>query len=270
MWRVSARDPPCRMPCVPKPPDESSRDAAHAIRVGCAGWSIPATASGRFPEGGSHLERYARVFPSVEINSSFYRPHRQATCARWVASVPEGFRFSVKMPKAISHELRLEAAGAALSRFVAEIDPLGDKLGCLLLQLPPSLPFNPAVVRRFFAALRDHTSVRVVCEPRHASWFTDDARRAFRHAGAGCVLADPSPVPGIAPLGDPSILYVRLHGSPRRYYSAYDDVFLEALARRLVETARTGTSVWCVFDNTAGGEAVPDALRLMAFLSAHG
>jgi len=241
----------------------SIADTARAIRVGCAGWSLP-VASGRFPDGGSHLERYAHAFPSVEINTSFYRPHRPATYARWAASVPEGFRFSVKMPKAISHELRLKDAGGALAQFVSEIEPLGAALGCLLLQLPPSLPFDPDIAELFFAELREYTAVRTVCEPRHASWFTDEARRALRNAGVGCVLADPSPIPGVVP----SILYVRLHGSPRIYYSGYDDVFLKALASRLVDAARAGTAVWCVFDNTAGGEAVEDALRLMGFLSA--
>lgn len=238
------------------------------VHIGCAGWSLPTSAKAAFPEQGSHLERYARVFSSVEINTSFYRPHQRATYVRWAESVPDAFRFSVKMPKAISHELRLKDAGAALSQFVTEVEPLGDKLGCLLLQLPPSLPFDHDVATQFFAELRKRTSGRTVCEPRHASWFTDEARRALWHADVGCVLADPSPVPGAMPLGDPSTLYVRLHGSPRIYYSSYDDVFLKALASRLVETARAGTAVWCVFDNTAGGEAVADALRLARFLSA--
>jgi len=237
------------------------------VRIGCAGWSLPGDAKAAFPGQGSHLERYARVFPSVEINSSFYRPHRPDTYARWASSVPDAFRFAVKMPRTLSHALRLQGATGELSRFLGEIAPLGDKLGCLLLQLPPSLTFDRRVARRFLADLRVATDARVVCEPRHASWFTEEASHALQQAGVGCVLADPSPVPGVMPLGDPATLYIRLHGSPRMYYSSYDDTFLAALASTLVATARAGTSVWCVFDNTAGGVAVPDALKLMAFLS---
>ncbi|SEV91479.1 DUF72 domain-containing protein [Luteibacter sp. 329MFSha] len=231
------------------------------IRIGCAGWSLPGDAASRFPGQGSHLERYARVFSCVEINSSFYRPHRPETYARWAASVPEAFRFSVKMPKAITHELRLRNANADLRRFCDDIAALGEKLGCLLLQLPPSLPFERATANRFFATLRAMTSTRVVCEPRHATWFGEEAKRAMRDAAIGCVLADPSPVPGMLPLGDAATLYIRLHGSPRMYYSAYDATFIDALAGPLVAVP-PGTSVWCVFDNTAAGEAIPNALYL--------
>ncbi|HEY9423039.1 MAG TPA: DUF72 domain-containing protein, partial [Thermoanaerobaculia bacterium] len=81
------------------------------ILVGCAGWSLPRAEQAEFPETGSHLERYASRFGAVEINSSFHRPHRPATYARWSASVPASFRFSVKVPKTITHGLRLRDAG---------------------------------------------------------------------------------------------------------------------------------------------------------------
>src|SRR5690349_12428290 len=74
-------------------------DRVENVRVGCAGWSLPKEHADRFPAEGSHLERYAACFPAVEINSSFYKPHRPTTYARWAASVPPDFRFSVKVPK---------------------------------------------------------------------------------------------------------------------------------------------------------------------------
>src|SRR5205085_4945044 len=76
------------------------------FRVGCAGWSILSRHAGLFDAGASHLARYATRFDAVEVNSSFYRPHAQATYARWAASVPRRFRFSVKLPKAITHDAR--------------------------------------------------------------------------------------------------------------------------------------------------------------------
>ncbi|HYW08000.1 MAG TPA: DUF72 domain-containing protein, partial [Longimicrobium sp.] len=109
--------------------------------IGCAGWSLPRVEQERFPAEGTHLERYAGRFPAVEINSSFYRPHRPATYARWGESVPPSFRFSVKVPKAITHTLRLRAAAEPLAAFLAEAGALEEKLGCLLVQLPPSLHF---------------------------------------------------------------------------------------------------------------------------------
>ncbi|MEI9888899.1 MAG: DUF72 domain-containing protein [Rhizomicrobium sp.] len=95
-----------------------------------------------------------------------------ATYARWAASVPADFRFAVKMPKAITHERRLADADDLLARFLGEAGELGGRLGALLVQLPPSLAFNEGIAGAFFAALRARFDGAVVCEPRHASWFT--------------------------------------------------------------------------------------------------
>src|SRR5947209_4980281 len=84
------------------------------VRLGIAGWAIRREHSHRFAEVGSHLQRYATLFKAVEINSCFYRPHRRTTYERWAASVPDTFRFAVKLPKAITHELRLVGAHARL------------------------------------------------------------------------------------------------------------------------------------------------------------
>lgn len=141
------------------------------IRIGCAGWSIPSRHAGLFGEGGSHLARYATRFDVVEINSSFYRPHRPQTHARWAATVPAHFRFSVKLPRTITHELRLQKTGEPLRRFTSEVAGLGNKLGGLLVQLPPSLGYDGRIASTFFAMLRRRFSVPIACEPRHPSWF---------------------------------------------------------------------------------------------------
>src|SRR5689334_16524473 len=140
---------------------------APAVFVGCAGWALPAPHQGRFPQWGSHLERYALRLPAVEINSSFYRPHLASTYARWSAAVPAAFRFSVKVPKTITHERRLAGTDALLDAFLSGVTSLGERLGCLLVQLPPSLAFDPPVAEAFFAALRQRHAGPVVAEPRH-------------------------------------------------------------------------------------------------------
>ncbi len=141
------------------------------LYLGCAGWAVPKACSARFPNDGSHLQRYAQIFNGVEINSSFYRSHQPATYARWAASVPDDFRFAVKMPRTISHKARLLECCAALQSFLSEVHQLGSKLGCLLLQLPPSLAYSASVVLPFFELLRHQYQGPVACEPRHASWF---------------------------------------------------------------------------------------------------
>lgn len=239
------------------------------LRIGCAGWALTSDLATRFPGEGSHLERYAQVFSAVEINSSFYRSHQPKTYARWADTVPDDFAFSVKIPKKISHELKLRDADAALSTFLTETAPLGKKLGCVLLQLPPSLAFDETTARDFFALLHELTTVRVVCEPRHATWFTTEAAETLRQAQVACVRAHPPPVDGAEPVGDPRMVYIRLHGSPRIYYSAYDEPFIEAVADRMTEARDAGAEVWCIFDNTAHGEAVPNALALLERTARH-
>lgn len=199
----------------------------------------------------------------MEINSSFYRSHQEKTYLRWGRSVPDTFRFSVKVPRTITHELGLRRCGGLLEAFVREVSALGDTLGCILVQLPPSLALDVRSANAFFSLLRSLTSAPVACEPRHASWFTPRGAATLGKAGVAHVWADPSPVDGAEPHDENGMLYIRLHGSPRMYYSAYDDAFIEAIATKLRSARDEGRDAWCVFDNTAAGEAVPNALSLM-------
>lgn len=238
------------------------RGKAPDMHVGCAGWAIPSQAAASFPGSGSHLERYSRVFSCVEINSSFYRAHQPKTWHRWADSVPDAFRFSVKMPRSITHDARLHGTDALLGAFLDQITGLGEKLGCILVQLPPGLALEARTAKAFFAGVRRRTAAPVACEPRHASWFTAHGQALMQAAGVACVRADPAPAPGAACTDDPALLYIRLHGAPQIYYSAYDDAFLAETARRMRQAAEKGKEVWCIFDNTARGAAIPNALTL--------
>jgi uncharacterized protein YecE (DUF72 family) len=237
-------------------------------RIGCAGWSVPKADQAAFPTEGTLLQRYAGRFSAVEINSTFYHLHRPATYEKWAASVPADFRFAVKVPKAITHEQRLVATDALLEVFLAEARCLGEKLGCLLVQLPPSLAYDAPTVKSFFRDLRAQYGGAVALEPRHPSWFTDDVEREMRAHLVARVAADPPRVPVAAdPGGWPGLVYVRLHGSPRMYYSAYDEAYLDQLAERLLAMAERADAIWCIFDNTAMGAATPNALGLLTRLS---
>jgi uncharacterized protein YecE (DUF72 family) len=143
---------------------------------------------------GSHLERYARVLPVAEINSSFHRPHAAATYAKWPAATPPDFRFAVKLPRAITHEGGLRRARLPLERFLAESSGLGSKRGPVLIQLPPSLPFDRRVAATFFDVFRTRYEDAAVCEPRHPSWFTVAADTLLARFRIARVAADPPPV----------------------------------------------------------------------------
>ncbi len=237
----------------------------YPIFIGCTGWAIPRAHAERFPGSGSHLERYARRFAAVEIASSFYRSHRPETYARWADVTPPGFRFAVKLPRLITHFRRLQDP-AGLVRFRQETAALGEKLGPWLVQLPPSLRFEARTVADFCTALRQEFDGDVVCEPRHASWFTDEAETLLQRFRIARVATDPVYGPGgDEPGGWPGLVYWRLHGSPRLYASAYPEAFLIDLAARLQAYAQRAP-VWCFFNNTALGHAITDALFVAAQL----
>ena len=233
------------------------------VLIGTAGWNLPRAEQEHFPGDGGHLQRYAARFPVAEINSSFHRSHRAATWMRWRDSVPETFRFSVKMSKAITHTHQLRETDALVAAFLQEAGALGDKLGCVLVQLPPKLTFDPAVADEFFIALRSRTSVSIACEPRHASWFEEEADRLLDRHSVARVAADPARVPPAAePGGWRGLSYYRLHGSPKIYYSSYSPQFIAAVAERNRETSVANRDVWVIFDNTTLGAATRNALDL--------
>jgi uncharacterized protein YecE (DUF72 family) len=228
---------------------------------------VPRDAAGCFPADGSALERYAARFDAVEINSCFYRSHRPATYARWAAATPDGFRFAVKLRQTITHDRRLMDVDEPLAAAIAEARMLGDKLGPLLVQLPPSLAFDRVIAERFLAMLRSLHDGPVALEPRHPSWFALEPEALLRAYRVARVAADPArhPLAGV-PGGWPDLAYWRLHGSPRIYYSAYSAEVLAAMAVQL----RRGPAVevWCVFDNTVLGAAANDALALQSMVGA--
>ncbi len=215
------------------------------------------------------LERYARIFNAVEINTSFYRPHRQPTYAKWAAMVPSGFSFAVKVPREITHVRRLRDVVEPVNRFADEVSGLGPKLGAVLVQLPPSLDFEPRDAASCLQSFRARFDAPIVCEPRHPGWFTPAAEALLHAHGIARVAADPAPVAGAGePGGSPGTIYLRLHGSPRIYYSRYDAATLDAIAARVAAYRGKARRPWCIFDNTAEFAATENALALMARCSA--
>lgn len=239
-----------------------------SVRIGTAGWSIPRRVTDAFPAEGTGLERYAARFDAAEINSTFYRSHRLGTLAKWAAAVPDGFRFAVKAPKAVTHEARLEGCGELLARFLGEVSELGLKLGPVLVQLPPKLAFEGGVARTFFADLRSRFSGMVALEPRHPTWFAAEPEALLSELQVARVAADPVRAPGAdQPAGWSGLRYWRLHGSPRVYYDSYGP---EVIARLAEDIRTAGVEAWCVFDNTVSGAAAANALELRALTDGRG
>ena len=239
-----------------------------ACFLGTAGWGIPSRYKDDFPQSGSHLDRYASRLPIAEIDTSFYKPHRRETYERWARSVPDQFRFAVKAPKTMTHEQRLVGCEALADAFLHQAEGLGEKLSVILVQLPPSLAFEPATAGPFFGMLGTKTKTRLVCEPRHSSWFDTDAGVLLTDHRIARVAADPAPVPDAAvPGGWTGLAYFRWHGAPRVYYSEYDAETLDRIGHQVKEAADSGAEVWGIFDNTAHGHALGNALTLEAMIA---
>lgn len=234
------------------------------VRCGTAGWAIPVAASNEFPCAGSSLERYAARFNTAEINSTFYRRHHPATLERWARATPDDFRFAWKVSREITHAARLNIAPADWMAVQEDAGRLGHKLGPLLFQLPPSLAYDAVVVERFFNLVRSAFGGKIACEPRHTTWFEPEADEVLARYRIARVAADPlrHPLAG-QPGGWPDFAYWRWHGSPRMYYSAYGNDRLAALAAALKVNGR---DAFCIFDNTASGAAIHDALHLLQFV----
>ena len=246
----------------------STTGASTGLRIGTAGWGLPRVWRGEFSPDGSYLERYAARFDATEINSSFYRQHRRSVYERWASSVPPSFRFGVKIPRAITHDQALVAADVLLEVFLEEASGLGSRLGPLLVQLPPSLAYQAEHAEEFFETLRALHQGPVACEPRHESWFTAPADEMLRRHRVARVAADPARVPLAAePGGDERLVYHRLHGSPRIYYSDYEPERIALTAERLRDAMATGAETWCIFDNTTLGAATGNALALARVVS---
>jgi uncharacterized protein YecE (DUF72 family) len=240
-------------PCSPFGPADGE---ANLTIIATAAWSIPKAAASNFPSEGSGLQRYASVFRGVEINSTFYRRHRQSTFERWAVSVPDAFRFALKIPKEVSHTQAMKEIGEPFETFLEDIAPLGPKRGPLLCQLPPSLAFDADRFEAAFKTMRNADSGTIVIEARHKSWASGEAVDLLKKYAIDRVLADPVLVWAVEDFAEPPF-YIRLHGKPRIYYSSYTDEELQSYSKLVAPSG------WCVLDNTASGAAIENALSML-------
>ena len=232
------------------------------MHVGVAGWSVPSDHADLATGAGTHLQRYAGIFNAVELNRTFYALPRAATVKKWVECVPDQFRFSLKLSKRITHELKFQGAISALKEFIAIAQEFGEKLGPVLVQTPPSLEAGDHVID-FLEQFRELFDRPIVLEPRHPSWAEIRTDARLKELRIARVAADPAKVPALAtPGGDRSITYFRLHGSPRIYWSAYTDEMLAEWVQQVQEAERISRDVWVIFDNTARNAAFPNALEM--------
>jgi uncharacterized protein YecE (DUF72 family) len=276
------------------------RKKAGRVRIGTSGWTYPHWRGTFYPPGLTRrreLSFLAERLDTVEINGTFYSLTRPTACEAWRQSVGEDFLFAVKGSRYLTHMLKLRNFEAPLANFFSSgILRLGRDLGPILWQLPPSLGFHRERVRPFFAALprdmaaaerwaRKHDRrttgraalrapdgrdlvIRHAVEPRHPSWFEDQAMAELEAQGLALVVADTAGRHPFSLARTASFAYLRLHGATQLYASRYDDSEIARWSTRVRELRDAGVDVYVYFDNDAHAHAPHDALRLRAAVDA--
>lgn len=227
------------------------------MRIGTAGWNIPAEFRSSFPEEGSHLTRYSQILNAVEINSTFYKYHQARTFARWKEETPANFQFSVKLHQDFTHKCDLYPKVRDLKNFFQGVNELGEKWKVLLIQFPGKMEFHEKKISRFYDLLRRNFEGHIVLEPRNLTWISKESLKLMKEFRISKVIADPERCP-LKKNPEFGIHYVRLHGSPIIYRSSYTKKFLKGLKRDL----QSIRNPWVIFDNTTFGLATENALFL--------
>lgn len=255
-------------------PTDRRADEAGVALVGCSGWHYKHWRGCVYDEAlpsSAWLREYARRFPTVEINNSFYRLPAEHTFAAWRGQVPRGFRFAVKASRFLTHIKRLGEPEEPLERFFSHAQMLGPTLGPVLYQLPPRWFPDPARLRLFLQALPLHIGAgsrqRVLHtlefrDPRgYEPWVIDLLRE---HDVALCVHDMPGSASPLLVTGP--IVYLRLHGFARKYGGSYPDEVLAEWAEWIAAATATGRDAFVYFNNDMNGYAVHDATRLTSLL----
>jgi uncharacterized protein YecE (DUF72 family) len=238
--------------------------------VGTSGWQYADWRGLLYPRGLPQrrwLETYARSFCTVEVNNAFYRLPERAVFERWREATPPEFVMAVKASRFLTHIKRLKDPEEPVARLMEHAAGLGDRLGPVLLQLPPSLV---AVPDRLDACLRAFPAgVRVAVEPRHASWWTEEVRELLTSHGAALCWADRRSRP-ITPLWRTADwAYLRLHEGAAKPWPCYGRQALKTWVERLDQTWPTGADAYVYFNNDPGGAAVHNARTFLELTGTH-
>lgn len=204
--------------------------------------------------GASRLTYYASLFSSVEVNATFYKLPKAATVEKWGKSVPEHFRFTFKIPKGVTHAKEFQFSSGELELFAETVASVGNKKGCLLVQLPPKVSREKEEeLAGLLECLRDNAKGwKIAVEFRHTSWYNRAVYRLLQGYDAGMVEHDmPKAATPKIELAE-SFVYLRFHGPEGGYQGSYEDAILQSHAKRIVNWVKEGKEVYAYFNNTMG------------------
>ncbi|MFF7754863.1 DUF72 domain-containing protein [Streptomyces sp. NPDC007971] len=229
--------------------------------VGTSGWQYKDWRDVVYPPGVPTrlwLEEYTRLFATVEINNAFYRLPSLENFEAWRDRVPADFVVAVKASRYLTHIKRLKDPGEPVDRLMSHAAGLGDRLGPVLLQLPPTLRVDAALLDACLACFPEST--RVAVEPRHDSWWTPQVRGVLETRGAALCWADVRGRPVIPLWRTTGWGYVRFHEGLARPWPRYGRRCLETWVDRIATTWSGTDDVYAYFNNDPGAAAVEDAV----------
>ncbi len=236
------------------------------LHIGTSGWSYKHWSGIFYPEGvkpAKYLEYYVTAFDCVELNASFYRIPNVKTVRGWARRTPASFRFCAKMSRLITHRKKLVDAAEPIERFLTVFDPLSDRLGPFLVQLPPGLRFNPDIARALLQSLALHRNMgEFALEARHDSWFAPESVSLLKHYGIASVISDSGGRFAASEKLTTSLVYLRFHGPDGRYQLPYTTGAIETFARKIIGWLSRGCQVWAFFNNDFNGHAIHNAREL--------
>jgi uncharacterized protein YecE (DUF72 family) len=233
------------------------------VNVGTSGWQYADWRGSFYPGDVPQrlwLEQYAKTFATVEVNNAFYRLPERSTFEQWRARTPAGFTIAVKMSRYLTHIRRLRDPAEPVARFLERASALGPKLGPVLVQLPPNLPADTAALDAVLREFPRH--VRVVVEPRHPSWWTDQVRDVLVARGAALCWADRLGRPVTPRWRTADFGYLRMHEGRATPRPRYGRRALESWLARIDGAYPAKADVFVYFNNDHGCAAVADALAL--------
>jgi uncharacterized protein YecE (DUF72 family) len=241
-----------------------STDRRGRIHIGCSGWVYKHWRGIFYPEGLPQrlwFDHYTQDFDTVEINNSFYRLPSSETFEKWRDQAPSGFCYALKANRFLTQAKKLKECEEPLERMMSAARCLGDRLGPMLYQLPPTLRINLDRLRDFLEIMP--ADVTNVFEFREKSWYVPETYDLLDRYGASFCVHD---MPGLGSerVAVGRIAYVRFHGGEGKYWGRYPDERLRGWTDWIVEQAGQGRSVWCYFNNDIHGHAIEDARTLKA------
>lgn len=240
------------------------------LYIGTSGWSYKHWHGIFYPEDlkpGKYLEYYTTRFTCVELNSCFYHLPQKKTVDSWINRTPGSFIFCPKLSRYITHQMKLSNVDEALQKFFGLFEEMKEKLGPILVQLPPQLSYDESRISYFLELLKkQYNEYRFAIEIRNKTWINDNFFDLLAQYGVAFVIADSGDRYPYHETVTTNFVYLRLHGREQLYASDYSENDLQQYTGKISGWLSDGKEVWVFFNNDYHGYAVKNAEMLRAML----